>query len=524
MSNADIYQSENLGTNAVHYEAHLIAAQMAALLGEPNKKYLERAEAIKAGINKFLWMEEKGYYGQYLYGRAYLNLSPRFEALGSALAILFDIACPEQAISIIERAPLTAYGTTCIYPHIPGIPPYHNNGIWPFVQSFWNLAAGKAGNEAALEHGLASVYRAGALFLTNYENFVAENGDYAGTEITSHRMLWSIAGILAMVHRLFAGLTFEPGGIRFQPVVPKAYAGTKTLSNFKYRDAVLDITVKGYGDEIAKISLDGEPLDNAFFPGALSGKHRIDIEMSNRDFKRNRINLVPNIFSPASPHLRYSKDLLQWDPGPGATSYRIFRNGNLFAEVTGLSLRLDADASGEYKVLAMDSMGLESFTSEPLRIYPDSATEIFEIEDYHPVSSRPCSSFSGNGFVEISAANNRDLSIQLFVASEGEYRIDLRYSNGSGPWNSDNNCAIRSFYLNGAYQGVFVFPQRGTNEWSDWGFSNGVTVNLKTGRNEFRIRFDDWNTNMDGKINTAMLDYLRVVSLNPSPVHRFDFL
>ncbi len=113
---------------------------------------------------------------------------------------------------------MTAYGTTCIYPQIPGISPYHNNGIWPFLQSFWNLAAGRAGNEAALEHGLASIYRAGALFLTNYENFVAETGDYVGTEINSHRMLWSMAGNLAMVHRLFMGLSFEVDGIQFQPV------------------------------------------------------------------------------------------------------------------------------------------------------------------------------------------------------------------------------------------------------------------------------------------------------------------
>ena len=35
MQPVDIYQSENLGTNAVHYQANVVLAQMAAKLGEP---------------------------------------------------------------------------------------------------------------------------------------------------------------------------------------------------------------------------------------------------------------------------------------------------------------------------------------------------------------------------------------------------------------------------------------------------------------------------------------------------------
>ena len=514
MSNADIYSSENLGTNAVHYQAHMIAAEMAALLGEPHEIYLQRAAEIKEGINTHLWMEEKGYYGQYLYGRTYMNLSPRFEALGSALTILFDIADPEQAKSVISRAPVTTYGTTCIYPQIPGIPPYHNNGIWPFVQSFWNLAAGRAGNEAALEHGLASIYRAGALFLTNYENFVAESGDYLGTEINSHRMLWSMAGNLAMVHRLFMGLSFEPDGIRFLPVIPKSYTGTKTLSNFKYRSAILEISVTGYGNEIAEITLDGEPLEDAYLPGSVSGKHRVEMAMTNKEFTEKTINLVGNKFSPANPQVRYAISYLAWDSVPGAASYQICRNGESIAEISDISYSLSEDAKGEYTVIALDKKGLESFSSEPVQVYPESATAIYEIEDILPPSNRPYTSYSGRGFVEISAEKNSEIVIPLAVPAAGDYRLEFRYSNGTGPWNTDNNCAIRSCYVNGEYRGVFVFPQRGTDEWSDWGFSNPVSLSLEKGVNELRLRFDDWNTNMDGEINEAMLDYLRLVKVN----------
>ncbi|MBK8516228.1 MAG: hypothetical protein IPL55_08030 [Saprospiraceae bacterium] len=227
MANADIFVSENLGTNVIHFQAHRILAAMATTLGLSDKIYKNEADVLKNAINSKLWLPEKGYYSQYRYGRGELIRSNRFEALGEALAILFDVADVEQSKEIIKKSPVTKYGIPCIYPQIPDIPPYHNNAVWPFVQAYWNLAAAKTGNENALTHGLASIYRAGGLFLTNYENFVAQSGDFNGTEINSDRMLWSIAGNIAMVHRVFIGMNFGINGIRFSPVIPQSFGGCK---------------------------------------------------------------------------------------------------------------------------------------------------------------------------------------------------------------------------------------------------------------------------------------------------------
>ena len=41
---------------------------------------------------------------------------------------------------------------------------------------------------------MADIYRAAALFATNKENMVAENGDSARTQINSSNMLWSLSG------------------------------------------------------------------------------------------------------------------------------------------------------------------------------------------------------------------------------------------------------------------------------------------------------------------------------------------
>lgn len=511
MSNMDIYVSENLGTNVVHYQANQILAEMAEILGQPSGAYLQRAAEIKEGVNKFLWMADKGYYGQYLYGKSHLLLSPRFEALGEALAILFEVAGEQQAWSILTKSPVINYGTSCIYPQIPGIPPYHNNGIWPFVQAFWNLAAAKTGHEKALVHGLAAIYRPAALFLSNYENFVADNGDYVGTEINSHRMLWSMAGNLAMVYRVFAGMQFETDGIRFQPVIPKVYTGNKTLSNFRYRDAVLQITVKGYGNQIDSFRLNGKILDQAFVPADLKGHHEVEILLKNHDFKASEINMVPNRFSLPEPVVTISDQQLRWDAVPGAVHYVVFRDGEILENVKSLKFPLQAGEPAEYAVAAVDGPGMTSFISEPVLVYQPSDLKMVEVEDAAPRSALPYSNFSGKGFVVISMTENLELSIPIAAADAGYYLIDCRYSNGTGPWNTDNNCALRSVYINDTYEGVWVFPQRGTDEWSDWGWSNVRKVFLQKGKNELKIRFDSWNTNMDGEINQAMLDVVRVI-------------
>ena len=118
--------------------------------------------------------------------------------------------------------------------------------------------------------------------------------------------------------------------------------------------------------------------------------------------------------------------------------------------------------------------------------------------------------YSGKGFVEVSTEKNTKVSLPIVVAESGEYFIDIKYSNGSGPWNTDNKCAIRSLYINQDYVGVMVLPQRGTNEWSDWGFSNSHKINLVKGKNELELVMEAWNNNMNVDVNRAMIDYIRL--------------
>jgi hypothetical protein len=516
MQPADIYSSENLGTNAVHYQANRVLSQMSELLhdGPSVIKYKKIADRIKKGINAYLWLPKSGYYGQYLYGRNYQILSPRSEALGEALTVLFDIADSSKQQQIISHTPITPFGISCIYPQIPGIPPYHNNAVWPFVQTYWLWAAAKAGNEKAAMESISAIYRPAALFLTNKENFVAENGDFSGTQINSSNMLWSLSGNISIIHHVIFGIQFMTNGILFQPFVPIALQGKRSLDNFACREAILNIKMEGYGNKIAAFYIDGKRADKAFFPYSLKGSHTIRIVLANNQLAGNGIHEVENAFTPATPTITRTTDTLYWQPVAGAKYYDILRNGISFQHTELTSIQVKENGYADYQVIAVDEHGFGSFASEPVVVLAPGLEQSYEIEQYAGKSGLAYKGYTGDGFVETTREANTAVVIPVTVTHTGLYTIDIRYANGNGPVNTENKCAVRSLLVNGKLSGTLVMPQRGKGEWSNWGYSNPVKVRLDKGRNQVSISFAAFNENMNGEINQAMLDNLRVIPLN----------
>ncbi len=504
MQPADIYSSQALGTNAVHYRTYQILAKMARLLGKPSEEYTRTAEQIRAAVNKNLWLEDRGYYGQYLYGRITMSVSPRSEALGEALTILFDLAPPERQTRMLSSVPVMAFGIPCIYPQIPEIPPYHNNAIWPFVQAYWNLAAAKQNDMPAVLQGLASIWRAAALFLTNQENMVAGTGDAKGTAINSERQLWSVAGNLAMVYRVLLGMDFTEAGLRFHPAIPKALGGAWDLDNFRYRGAQLSIHVEGFGTKIATITLDGHPLPNALLPADIKGSHEIRIKMDNREKTAAPLKLVDAAVSPDTPetwwgslevtgfHNLYTKPV-------DHMRYMAFQDGHALDNKGANAVNISENQiDSEFQVLALDSEGLRSFLNEPLRLF-DSSHEM--------IVAAP------SGPIDLTRTTNAKVTMQADVPAAGAYAIDFHYANGSGPINTDNKCAIRTLSVDGKEVGAIVLPQRGKDDWKDFGFTNHQTVQLTAGPHTFTLNFDPWDENMNGEVNRALVDQMRLTRL-----------
>ncbi|MDD3079936.1 MAG: trehalase family glycosidase [Paludibacter sp.] len=521
MQPADIYESECLGTNAAHFQANVIAAKMATLLEDKEniKRFESNAQRIKEAINSHLWMNDKGYYAQYLYGRQGKMVSPRSEALGEAFCVLFGIADNERSKEIIRSVPQTEYGNSCIFPQIPNIDPYHNNAVWPFVQSFWMWAASKVGNESAVLESIAAIYRAASMFATNKENFVAENGDYS-TDTNSNNMLWSISGNISIVHRLFFGINYTEEGLVFSPFVPKQFLGDKQLTGFKYRNAVLDIEVKGCGNEIATFTVDGRKKKNAVIDSKTKGKHKIVIILSNNTPLEAEITKTKNYFSPETPKVYLEESArLAWTQIPNATHYIIIKNGKEIARVNRQTINGNRfnierpDLYTEYQIIAEDANGVQGFASEPLAVYDPKLEQRFVIYNY---TNNYVQSYGnmGNKAVEISSLENTRIDMKIDVAQAGRYVLDFSYANGSNSLTSGNTCAVRTLSVNGQKAGVVVFPQRGKDIWYKWGFSNSIAVHLDKGVNTVSLSFDKTNFNMNNEgINRALLDYIRLIKV-----------
>lgn len=515
MQPADIYESECLGTSVVHFEVNKVLASMAGLLGDKDAAwgYAKRAATIKQGLQNNLWLPAKGYYGQYLYGRNFKSASPRSEALGEALAVFFDATDAQQQQSVISNTPVNDFGIPCIYPQIPGILPYHNKAVWPFVETYWALASAKACNETSLIRAISAIYRPAAMFLTNKENFVVGDGDYAGTQINSSNMLWSLSGNIALVYKVVFGIHYNENSLQFKPFVPKSLGGVRTLTHYKYRNAWLNISMQGFGNQVKNITLDGKVIGNGIVPATLTGEHSVKIVLAN-NVLAGKSNLAPDYTAPETPVVAYKNGKLNWAKIPGVNAYYLFKNGKKLAAIKANTYSPPANEYAEYQVAAVDAKGVASFNSEPVEVVPPNAVTVIETETDAPKSDLGYQGFSGDGFIEISKTKNTQIEIPVNITDDGLYSIDFRYANGNGPINTENKCAIRTLNIDGTFAGTEVFPQRGKGEWSAWGFSNPVKIKLTKGKHVVTLQFAPANENMNGEINQAMIDYLRLVRVN----------
>jgi len=506
MQPADIYNSECLGTNAVHYQANIVLSKMAVLLNDftTAQKHRNIAEKIKNGMNRYLWMKDSGYYAQFLYGRTSSCVSSRSDALGEALCVLFGIANKKQSDVLSRNTPQSEFGIPCIFPHIPGIPPYHNNGIWPFVQSYWAISAAKTGNESAVMQSIAAIYRPAALFLTNKENFVAETGDFAGTQINSDNMLWSLSGNIALVHKVLFGIEFGPDKLIFRPFVPQKMAGHRILNNFKYRNAILNIEMEGFGNSIKHFEMDGKLCKSFSIPQDLKGTHRVKIILNNQHKSLN-VKGVKTVFSPETPIVNQNNTLLNWESVKGASQYQIFRNGKLLTSTENNAFRISE--RGEYQVAAISMSGLSSFLSEPINVgidFDELLIKDFVVNNANANCGQP------DDFIEISQNVNKKIKIPFHIRKDGFYAFSISYVNGNGPVNTENKCAMRSLYIDAKFSGIFVFPQRGKDEWSNIGRTNSKVFFLKKGEHFVTLLFESENENMNGEINQAFVGKLYI--------------
>ena len=548
MQTVDISQSEAFGTNALYCAALKCLAQMAETLGHKKVAalYNEKAEALAAAIDRKFWLDDKGHHAMFSYGYDNRLLNPRSETLGEAIAVLYDVT-PAEKVAVVSRSmPQTPWGAPVFFPQISDMPSYHNNALWPFVASYWAIAQAKAGNEQGFLEGLGSVIRPAALFATNKENLNVDNGDYF-TELNSSNMLWSLSGNLALTQRVLFGIEFEKDGLRISPFVPEVLADTRTLSNFPYRGACLNITVEGYGDRVEQLTLNGKKLDpSVVIPAsALRRGGDIVVKMNSRPIAPMEVNHTPNVKAPLTPTVWLEVDptvagnvataqtslnplLLSWQPIEYIGEYVVYKNG----EEAGRTRQTSWPASEEavWQVVGVSSDGVPSFASRPVSTRREIHTQLpgekaageaavpnasssssFSLSSSE-VSYQPAEKiggYRGAGYVEIDHQHPR-VETEVKVPEAGEYDIVIRYANGNGPVNTENKCAVRTLLVNGEKAGTVVLPQRGVANWSDWGLTNSIRVRLENGVNAIALLLAPENENMNLTTNHALIDEIIV--------------
>jgi hypothetical protein len=286
--------------------------------------------------------------------------------------------------------------------------------------------------------------------------------------------------------------------------------GKRTLQNFKYRQAVLNIEMNGYGNQIKSFNIDGKPANVFSVSSNLTGSHDIKIELADNEIKNNSINKISNYTTLQTPELSFKKNTLNWKKNDAAKEYKLIDNGKLIEITSKNNHTVKENGYHEFSVIAIDSNKVESFAAEPLSVDMKTNPQIYEIETYNLPASYSYNGFSGKGFVETSTNVNRTVTIPVEINETGLYAIDIRYANGNGPINTENKCAIRTLKVDTQKVGTLVFPQRGKNDWNNWGFSNSVQLQLNKGKHILSISFEDFNDNMNGEVNAAMLDFLRI--------------
>ena len=284
-----------LSTNEVYYAAYVDAANMAEKLGRPGAEiagYRTRANALKTAINAHFWNAKTGLYDYQLLADG--SRGAYQEGTGLAFALLFGIANPAQARSIVANAREMTWGMPDTFPnwarYSDAQPGRHNAIVWPLVQGLWAKALAGQGNQSAFAAEVARLAKlaggnSGYWEIYNGGTGVVDGGyQRLGDTVKFHwgsepDQTWSATAFLDMIHTGLFGLTFTDRGLVFAPDLPAGW-GDVTLRNLRYRDATLTIALHGAGTKVGSFTIDGRPAPGNAVPATLTGDHTVAITLT----------------------------------------------------------------------------------------------------------------------------------------------------------------------------------------------------------------------------------------------------
>ncbi len=281
--------------NAIYYQSYKLAIRMAKELGESQGEWDKKAEKLKHAINKYLWNPKTGQYSLYIDEEGVCDIT---EALADSYAIMFGIAVEKQIESIFENKHISKHGVTCGWPELPRFKKInrdgmtfgrHNVTVWPQAQGMWADVAARNRKVNLFAHELKTLSANAVRDMQFSEIYHPVTGQrYGGMQMSNGKMaLWKSArrqtwGATAYIRMIFNGLfgiSLSEKKISFHPVVPYELNDIK-LSNLRYRDMVINISIVGNGTNIKSFIVNETEKREYALSNNLKGEQNVEIVLN----------------------------------------------------------------------------------------------------------------------------------------------------------------------------------------------------------------------------------------------------
>lgn len=484
------FESICLANNAATVAAYNALANMLSELGRPADAARRRSREIAEAVNRRLWIPDKGFYSQYLYGGQFAMQSPATDNFGQALAILAGVPIPEMACMALRKSPMVAGGPSASQPSAVGTQPYGLHESWPAVQTMWTLAAAAMSEASAFNFAAASLIAHAAA------------GDNAADR----------SGVAVMLLRGLAGISPAADRIEFHPFLTRGFNQSIRIDGLRYRDVTLDVAITGTGNRIARFAVDSVETPDYFIPATLSGRHSVAITLANNSPAMHYVATAQQTWLPPVPEINWlnprKAEIVDFKPG---SNYMIYLNATPYETVDAqIYAAPDVEGATFLAVTEINQRGQEGYAGKPRLLLPRGALTTLQVEEFaRPSTSLVRERRLSQRFVE-SAPHSSTATINLEITEPDDRNclIDVCYANGNGLPADGNACAVRSLTVNGAECGSFVLPARGDGWWLSTGFSNTLPCRLHRGLNTIQL-----SVPRGGEQITALIDYIRIIRL-----------
>lgn len=480
-----------LSTNAGVYHAMTLAAELAHELRRPAVAghYEGQARALKAAINRHLWLEEAGLYSSLTAGLFDGRPLHKFDWLGQSLAILTGIADGDKRARILSAYPHGPMGAPVIFPQQPGIPVYHNRAIWPFVTAYGLRAARLGNNVAVADSAIELLIRGAALNLSNMENLEwlsaqamweePGNAKLSGPVINSQRQLWSVAAYLGLVVNDVFGIETTSDGLRIAPWITARlrdrYLGPSDhleLRNLRLWGKRLDVIIELPAAteaagvfEVSGITINGAASDGAIARGDLADSNVVRIALGAAIPADTRIRQVAStpgrfdeaVFAPYEPAIDVSRKdrrvvvTIVDGRNTGNVEYRLFRNGELLASNLTSGAWTDEqplDGQACYSAVAVfRSSGNRSHHSRPQCTLEGL---LVAVDDRRVSSNRPVTRRRDSPVIEGWGVGDEFTVEGIRIERAGNYALQVRYANHEHTINTGITNGVKWLNLVGA--------------------------------------------------------------------------